>query len=388
MKPGAIAAMEVEAAGGKQPYKYQWLMSLDGAREQWEEVPGKTGAKLEIKAPEAGSKLIPNYRCKVTDAAGKVVYSEMASITVEGAALKVKTQPQGGKVKVGDTMKLSVSAEGGKEPYSYQWYVYVDRLFKDYLPLEGSEKAKNTTTAEMSYTFTAEDGAEKKFRCEITDAEGKKVTSDTAVVTITAGEPLKIKNQPADQTIAVGETATLSVVAEGGKAPYTYQWKSYLKLDGHRENLVNLEGETASSLSVKPRSAGSGKYCCVVTDANGNTVTSETATITAIAAELKITTQPETVDVYKGDRPEFTIAVTGGTAPYSFQWQEWRDGSWNNLVDGSDYGFQDYVDINGSTAGCQFNTQYFIDPLLRCVVTDANGKQVTSTQFYIWVHNR
>ena len=55
-------------------------------------------------------------------------------------------------------------------------------------------------------------------------------------------DPLRIANQPKGDTISEGETVTLMVVAFGGTAPYTYQWKK----DG-----VAITGATASCSRIR-----------------------------------------------------------------------------------------------------------------------------------------
>ena len=60
-----------------------------------------------------------------------------------------------------------------------------------------------------------------------------------------------------------------------------------------------------------------------VTDAEGNTVETNVVTITEDATPMVITTQPVNVSGDIGDTAEFTVAVEGGTAPYTYQWQVW-----------------------------------------------------------------
>ena len=49
------------------------------------------------------------------------------------------------------------------------------------------------------------------------------------------------------------------------------------------------------------------------------------------AAELTITRQPQSVTVPVGGRAVFTVCVTGGTPPYSYQWQVFVDGKWQDI---------------------------------------------------------
>jgi len=90
--------------------------------------------------------------------------------------------------------------------------------------------------------------------------------------------PPTIAQQPAAQTVQVGETASFSVSATG-TLPLSYQW---------RKNNLNLEDDGHYSGAATPvltiRDAGAndvGSYCCVVTNACGS-VTSAAATLTLV----------------------------------------------------------------------------------------------------------
>ena len=387
VNPGETATLSVEVTGGKTPYKYQWSMSRDGAREQWYDVSGKTEATNSVKtdASAAGATMV--YRCKVTDAAGTTLYSDLGSITVGAKELKIKTQPQGGNVQVGDTLKMSVAAEGGKEPYSYQWFVYEGKMFRDYLPLGGSDKAKNTTTAEMSYTFTAEAGAEKKFRCEITDSEGKKVTSETAVVNIAAAAPLTIVDQPDSYTTKANVGSTLAafyIQVSGGKAPYDFTW--FLGMEGGgtsvNSGMDDIEVRHASNEGYSTMRAmvnSSFEYTadnryffyCEVVDANGTKVTSDAFDITLIYQPLSATASgPSRVAL--GATATLQVIISGGKGPYELTWMGYNADSYSQGFTTSAITWngvslsQDGTTLTVDTSKCQAKQ-------FKCEVTDATG---------------
>ena len=90
----------------------------------------------------------------------------------EPQELSITLQPESQTVEYGETALLSIKAEGGVAPYSYQWMA-------DGAAISGAVDAEYEASREGSYT------------CTITDAEGKIVTSLSAVVTITASDPTK-----------------------------------------------------------------------------------------------------------------------------------------------------------------------------------------------------
>ena len=95
--------------------------------------------------------------------------------------------------------------------------------------------------------------------------------------------------------------------------------------------------------------------------------------------EMRIVDQPEDVTVQEGEDVAFDIEVEGGNQPYTYQWQVW------------DEEHQKWVDIPGFTGpvlsrkdiemkwdGCRF----------RCVVTDAEGKQIISQEVTLTVRDK
>ncbi|EDL5735656.1 phage tail protein [Salmonella enterica subsp. enterica serovar Hermannswerder] len=77
---------------------------------------------------------------------------------------------------------------------------------------------------------------------------------------------------PATKSVAANADLDLSVVMQGGSAPYTYVWKK----DG-----TAIPGKTASTLNIpSAQSSDAGVYTCEVTDAAGKTITSGACVVT------------------------------------------------------------------------------------------------------------
>ena len=222
----------------------------------------------------------------------------------ETKPLAIKTQPVSVMVNVGETAELKVEVEGGKEPYTYQWQKTVTitkSVTSDFVDEEGKYEGAKTDTFKITL---ASAGSIKAISCKITDAEGNTVTSEVATLTFVGEEEnketeedssasarpssptkpttsiaLAIKTQPEGTTVKTGESATLSVTAEGGKAPYTYQWEYYARYK-KSASWSKIDSATENEVSVSQVSAGNVKYRCVITDAEGASVTSEECTVT------------------------------------------------------------------------------------------------------------
>ena len=93
-----------------------------------------------------------------------------------------------------------------------------------------------------------------------------------------------IDSQPKDATVAVGDSATLSVtasVSDGGAL--TYQW--YFK--GATD--VAVPGATGSSIKITPQTAGTQSYYVVITNTNSGATGNKTATATSNTATVTTT---------------------------------------------------------------------------------------------------
>ena len=94
---------------------------------------------------------------------------------------------------------------------------------------------------------------------------------------------------------------------------------------------------------------------------------------------LSFARQPEDVTVQEGEDVSFEVEVTGGTQPYTYQWQVWdpTHEKWLDLP-----GFTEPTlrreDIEKKWDGCRF----------RCVVTDAYGNQIISREVTLTVRDR
>ena len=185
-----------------------------------------------------------------------------------------------------------------------------------------------------------------------------KVKADTGDITITT--------QPSDYTGQAGETARFTVVAEGNDL--TYQWQ--LKKGSSWSNLSS-GGATTSTLSIKIDAAKDGKtYHCVITDTDGNSVTSEPASIhiPEPEKELAIVTQPTDYVGAIGDTAKFTIVAEGNGLTY--QWQLKKGSSWYDQNSGGAKTATFSVKLEESRVGKTY----------RCIVTDNKGDTKTSAE--------
>ena len=94
-----------------------------------------------------------------------------------GSPLSIVTQPGDATVQEGEDVSFSVAAEGGAQPYGYQWQVYNPKTGK-WVNMEGCTEA----TVSRRKIEKKWNGA--KFRCVVTDATGARVVSREATLTV------------------------------------------------------------------------------------------------------------------------------------------------------------------------------------------------------------
>jgi len=122
--------------------------------------------------------------------------------------------------------------------------------------------------------------------------------------------PPTVTINPMSDTIFVGQSVDFTSSVSGQTPPYTYQW--YL-------NNNPVPGATISSWTFTPSAAGGYGVYLKVTDVNGNTAQSGTAQVT-VKLPLSVSISPLESSILPGQTVEFTSTVTGGTPPYSYQW--------------------------------------------------------------------
>ena len=211
----------------------------------------------------------------------EVEFLEMQDTDIFFAATPVDTliaeQPADCAAAVGTNVTFSV--EGSKAGLSYKWQTSSDNgsTWKN-----SKMTGYNTDTLNVAVTNNRNG---YQFRCIVTDSANNEAQTSNAA-TLTVAEPvaeLTIDTDPQDQTAAVGEKATFTVEASGGKGALSYQWQAKTSSTGAWKN-SKMTGHNTATLMVDVSSNRDGyQFQCVVTDEAGKTVTSKAATLTVIS---------------------------------------------------------------------------------------------------------
>jgi gliding motility-associated-like protein len=237
------------------------------------------------------------YTCVITDANGctstlKDTLTEPSAIA--GAIAQTNVLCHGAS-----TGSAVITASGGISVYAYSW------------------------NAGLGVTDSAKNLAAGTYTCTITDSH-----NCILPVAVNISEPSALAGAAtATSTLCAGTSGTAAANPSGGTGVYTFSWSP--------------SGGTASTAS----SLSPGTYTCFITDANGcKASTSATvntpSTLSVIPALLN-------VKCNGGNTGAVSVAVTGGTAAYTYSWTP---------------GAASTDTITGLTAG-----------VYTCTVKDANG---------------
>jgi hypothetical protein len=143
-----------------------------------------------------------------------------------------------------------------------------------------------------------------------------------------------IVTQPANQTVAPGETATFTVAASGNPA---YQWQVSTNGGSTWTDMTDVapySGVTTTTLTVTAATVGLGgnQYRAVATNSTG-TATSNAATIT-VGTSAAITSQPLSQTIASGLTATVSVVATG-TAPFNYQWYQGTSGTTTTPIGGA-----------------------------------------------------
>ena len=200
---------------------------------------------------------------EVIPAVGHNFINGVCIICNTAVGLVITTQPTDAEAPLNERYCVTVAAEG--EGLKYQWY------FKN----AGTDKWYTSGVRDNTYDdVMTKARAGREIYCVITDAFGNTVTTEPAKLIRVPKAELKILTQPVSDEAAMGEDFCVTVEAQG--EDLKYQW--YFKNAGTDKWYTSgVRDNTYDDVMTKAR-AGREIYC-VITDALGNQVKTDVATL-------------------------------------------------------------------------------------------------------------
>lgn len=214
-----------------------------------------------------------NYSCVVTDASGCSINTGVLTVVNDPGSLSLTNVYSTPETCGNGSGSISVSVSGGATPYNIQW----------------SNGATTATIVNLNAgTYT----------CTITDTNGCVVGTSASVLN-NAGT-LVINNLVVTNETCGDQTGAVSLLTSGGTAPLTYSWSN----GATTQNLSNLHA---------------GNFSVTVSDANG-CAASSSCVVGNNAGTLSAGITSQSNPVCGNNNGSINITVSGGIAPYAFNW--------------------------------------------------------------------
>ena len=351
---------KVVARGDDLKYQWQWRKN---ASAEWAATTVSGNKTDTIYVPVTTGRNGYQYRCVITDSYGKQVVSNYATLTVsEGkGTLTITEQPQNLTAYVGSKATFKVVAAGDGLTYQWQYRTGSNSAWK-------VATVSGAKTNVLSVAATWERNG-MRYRCIITDSRGSVVISDEVKLDVqSAPKKLRITTQPVSITANLGDQVYFFIHDEGEKT--TYQWQYRTSPTGTWKN-VTVDGAKSRLIYLMATAARAGfQYRCVVTDAFGNQVVSQVATLTVATTENSpIVGQPQSVTVKRGETANFEVITVGEGLKYQWQFARVNSNTWDStIVTGNRTPAISITISENYTGSSQYQYKY------RCKITDANGR--------------
>lgn len=219
--------------------------------------------------------------------------------------------PQGAQFQA---IKFTSTTTGGITPYSYKWEI---------------DDGPTTTTvgpnSSSTYTYTPTSTHDITVKLTVTDASNPMQTDDETKTSIVVGACCvmpTINDQPSNQLICSGGTATFSVSSSGGNPAPTIQWQEKVGA-GSFANLSNggvYSGVTTTTLTITGATLGmnGNQYRAILTSGTCTPATSSAATLTVSANSVTASATPTAIQLASAAHNSQLNAVAGSASNYSW----------------------------------------------------------------------
>lgn len=337
-----------------------------GFTANWETVSGATGYRLDVSTISDFSSFVTGYqdldvgtnltqvvsglsevttyyyRVRAVNGGGTSASSNKITAQTSASLPNITTQPSDQSVTVGSNVTFSVTATS-VTTLSYQWQAQ---------PSGGSFadiSGETSSTLTLNNVQMADSGT--AYRVILTNAGGP-VTSSVATLTVTAASvPPSITTPPQSQSVPLGGTVTLSVVASG-TGPFTYVWMNGSTVV--TDAASHISGSATASLTISNVQLADGGSYTVTVSHGSDSITSAPAVLTVIPPPAAPTASAATAVSTNGFTANWTT-VSGATG---YRIDVATDNAFANLVTG--YNNLDAGNVlTANVSGLSANTAYY-----------------------------
>ncbi|MGC8738720.1 MAG: immunoglobulin domain-containing protein [Candidatus Hydrogenedens sp.] len=304
-----------------------------------------------------------------------------------------------GYIGFGRSFRMTVNASGGYgPPYQYQWQIFKGgswvNISNGSYPrnVNGSDGPNNTpiitvisgaTTNQLTVEYAIPGQEDGQYRCVVTDPNDtppppNQVISGTKTITINTNVMRTVVDLTTPVRKYIGENVIYSFKFIGGSGSnYLYQWyidrSGSLTPVGSGSNPVNIPNLDQTMIG--------NYYGTAINISDGGQTVFAGPSSLDVQPVVAISAQPQSIHRNTGGSAQFSVTISGGYAPYTYEWL-WNDTT--PLVDGPHpSGSGAIVSINnvGSTSTLTISNLGLIDAgQYKCRVTDSENRGAPSTE--------
>jgi RHS repeat-associated protein len=352
VEEGETASFSTSSLGSQ--LSYQWQVQTGT---QWENITGATDTTLKVVA--SSSTHATSYRCEVINPAGTVV-SQSARLTM---GPQITVQPKDQKVCEGSQVTFGNFKVTGTAPFTYQWLQSNDNGTSWNVIADATAATYSTTaTATMNGYL---------YKCVVSGSSRRDYPATTNSVKLIIVNT-QIMQHPVDQTTCAGNTIAFKVAVTGDQL--NYQWEHSID-DGL--TWQNVSGAISDSLSIAVDYSMNNSFyrCKIQGTCDASPIYSYRANLTALnntITPLTASVTPVACETIKSPDGAVTLgAPSGGTAPYTFLW---NNGVTTQNITGIDAGAYSVTltDNLGCKAKLSLNVGYDAPIFTNLKVTDVS----------------
>ncbi len=342
------------ASGGTGSYKYAFYFRKSGEID-WK-VKGTEFGTSTTAVLQPGTATTYEVKVVVKDSSGNKAESSFRIVVNDDTELTNKSSVSATTAAVGDKIKLTGAASGGKGTYKYAFY------FKKGDSSTWSVKGTEFGTDSVAY-LNPGTATDYVVKIVVKDSDNK-TAEKIFKISVSNSSVLKNNSKVSTLRAKVGQNITLTGAASGGKGSYKYAF--YFRRSGEDQwKVKGTEYGSDTTAVLSPGKETTYEVKIVVADASKNTVEKNFEIVVAGENTLVNQSSLSASTITFGKSVTLKGAASGGKGSYKYAFYFRKDGEKSWKVKGTEFGTDTTATLTPGTA-----TNYEV----RIVVKDADGK--------------
>jgi hypothetical protein len=327
---GESITATVTASGGTGSYEYNfvWLVTENGIEEPAHAETIQSNASSFT--PKHGS--TGRVAVVVRDLNGQDYGTAEQTFSITGVPqpLGITVKFDKTSVKVGEPIKATWTVTGGTPPYEPGWGYWIIK------EANGNEIQDSFRIIGSETIFVPIAGVTAVFHISFNDSLGKFTEFESDPVTITgapATEPFTALLALDKSEVRSGESITVSWSYQGGTEPYKFHYYRFYSVEADGTETLQQQGypqsDTQTHIVLTPKAGVEGYVSIEAFDAAGRELREHISPVFKILGNeniqplrCEITLSKSEVNV--GETITANWTISGGTAPYTYDWYGWN----------------------------------------------------------------